>query len=156
VTGAGRRPVRRVLLAVPLAGTALALTVWAMTPPAPARSPAVVPGVSLSAGDWTRATGLRVDRVAVSGGGGLVDLRYTVVDAVAARGHAAHPPMLVDERTGTRVGEPWMGHAHARGGPTTEGRAGYALLRNPGGVVTPGGSVSVLLGDLRLPGVPVR
>ena len=50
-------------------------------------------------------SGVQIVRVAVTGSGGLVDLRYQVLDpdAAASLHDAATPPQLVDERTGVLV-----------------------------------------------------
>ena len=77
-------------------------------------------------------SGVRVTRVAVSGGGGLVDLRYQVLDpgAAAARSTTrATPPQLVDERTGVLVNELFMGHSHS--GPFKAAETYYLVFDNP-------------------------
>src|SRR3990170_8654980 len=59
------------------------------------------------------ASGLRVKRVAVLGAGGLVDLRYQVIDPdKAAIVHEPdQPPTIIDEATGTAVNRLWMAHS---------------------------------------------
>ncbi|HWQ14412.1 MAG TPA: hypothetical protein VNL77_16550 [Roseiflexaceae bacterium] len=96
------------------------------------------------------ATGVRVMRVAVTAGGGMVDLRYQVIDpAKAAVIHDLdRPPAVVDEATGQVISQPWMQHAHA--GEIHAGVTYYMLLVNPKGVITPGSRVSVVIGDARL------
>jgi len=99
------------------------------------------------------ATGVRVIRVAIVGAGGLVDLRYQVIDPDKAEVVHLYPPNLVDEKTGDVIDALFMGHSH-RGNP----KAGYTyplLFVNRAGLVQPGGAVAVVIGDWRLEHVPV-
>jgi hypothetical protein len=111
---------------------------------------------AVSAGGLIERTGVRVVRVAASGGGGLLDLRYQVVDpGTAAAVHDADtPPALVDERTGLVLGRLLMGHMpHARPKP---GVSYYLVFMDPGHLVRRGDRVSVVLGPARLEHVLVR
>jgi hypothetical protein len=100
--------------------------------------------------------GARVTRVAASGDGGLLDVRFQVVDSdLAAAMHSPKtPPALVDEHSGQVIGRLFMGHAH-----TGRFKAGvtYSLLfEDPGGLVKRGDPVSVVLGPARLQHVRVQ
>jgi hypothetical protein len=101
-------------------------------------------------------SGIRVVRVAATGGGGLLDLRYVVVnpDAAAAVHDPKTPPALVDERSGLVIGQLLMGHLH-RGTPRA-GLTNYLIFLNPGDAVRRGDRVSVVLGPARLEHVRVR
>ena len=101
-------------------------------------------------------SGVRVVRVAVSGEGGLLDLRYQVVDAEKAQSvhESATPPLLIDERTGGVVRQLLMGHIHSS--PPKVGLTYYLIFNNPGDLVRRGGRVTVQLGDARLAHVPVQ
>ena len=50
-------------------------------------------------------SGVKITQVAVTGDGGLIDLRFTVVDAnkAATLHDPANPPAVVDQRTGLVV-----------------------------------------------------
>ena len=101
-------------------------------------------------------SGVKLTRVAVTGGGGLVDLRFQVVDpdkAVALHGRAV-PPALVDERTGLVVNELLMNHSHH--GSYKAGVTYYLVFNNPGNWVRRGAMVTVLLGDAEVQHVTVR
>lgn len=102
------------------------------------------------------ATGVRVTQVAITGDGGIVDLRYQVLDP--DRAGAVHspetPPSLVDERTGLEVNQLVMGHSHK--GNLNAGVSYYLLFFNPGNLVQPGDTVTVQLGEARLAHVRVR
>jgi hypothetical protein len=105
---------------------------------------------------FVEATGIRPVHVAVTGGGGLVDLRYQVVDAEKAT--AAHdpkrPPSLIDEASGERVDQTWMGHSHSRRFRT--GTSYFELLINPHRRLTHGSEVTLVVGGARLEHLPVE
>lgn len=95
-------------------------------------------------------SGVRVVRVAVTGDGGLVDLRYQIVDA--DRAASVHDPnnlpLLIDERTGALIDQPLMGHIHHNA--PKAGVTYYIIFNNPGTILHSGGYVTVRLGDARL------
>ena len=103
-------------------------------------------------------TGIRLVRVALTGGGSFLDVRYQVLDSTKALetfqqtgpGH----PTLVDEAIGSKLVRPFMGHApHAK---LNEAVTYFVILENPGDVVQPGGTVTVVMGAARLEHVPVE
>jgi hypothetical protein len=100
-------------------------------------------------------TGVRVVRVAVTAGGGLVDFRYQVINADVATDavHSAQP-MLVDEATGTLIDALFMGHSHA--GELKPGYSYPLLYVNADGRIERGGLVSVVIGNLILEHVVVQ
>ena len=101
-------------------------------------------------------SGVRIVYVALTGGGGLIDLRYQVVDPDKA--NAVHdekyPPTLVDEATGLVVNSLLMGHSHT--GTFNAGQTYYMIFENPGNIVQSGNKVSVLLGDAEVDHVEVK
>jgi hypothetical protein len=110
----------------------------------------------LSPAAFQRRTGVRVVRVAVSGGGGLVDLRYQILDPSAAASihDAAARPELVDERTGVVVRNLFMGHSH--NDRFKAAQTYFLLFDNPGSLVRRGTRVTVQLGSGRLAHVGVE
>jgi hypothetical protein len=111
---------------------------------------------AVSAAGLAERSGVRVVRVAVTGGGGLLDVRYEVVDpGRAADLHdAATPPAVVDERTGAPIEGLLMGHApHSR---PKAGVTSVLIFVNPGNMVRRGDRVSLVLGGARLEHVVVR
>lgn len=123
---------------------------------APARPRTAAPPPLVSKAAFEHRSGVRVVRVSVTGGGGLVDLRYQVLDPdVAASVHdAATPPQLVDERTGVLVNGLFMGHSHK--GRLNRAQTYYLVFDNPGSLVHRGTSVTVQLGAARVAHVAVR
>jgi hypothetical protein len=103
-----------------------------------------------------QTSGVEIVRVAVSGGGGLIDLRYRVVDAdKAATIHSTvNPPLLLDQQSGAIVDQLLMGHMHS--GRPKVGLTYFLLFTNPGDIVRRGSRVSVQLGGARIQGVPVQ
>lgn len=101
-------------------------------------------------------SGVRITEVSVTAQGGLIDLRYQVVDpGKAASIHDPDtPPALVHAPTGAVLDDLFMGHAH--GGQFKAGVIYYLIFNNPGNVVHSGDWVSVVLGDARVDRVRVR
>jgi hypothetical protein len=101
-------------------------------------------------------SGVKLTQVAVTGDGGLVDLRYQVVDpdkAVALHDRRS-PPALVDEQTGLVVNQLLMDHSHH--GPYKVGVKYYLVFNNLGNWVHRGSRVTVLLGDAQVEHVVVQ
>ena len=101
-------------------------------------------------------SGVRIVQVALTGGGGLIDVRFQVVDPnkADAINADATPPALVDEESGLVVNAPLMGHqgTHAY----KSGLTYYIVFENPGNLVQRDGKVSVLLGNAQVEHVVVR
>ena len=101
-------------------------------------------------------TGIQVLRVAVTGQGGIVDLRYRVIADHSAVAHDSDQhPAILDEQTGEVIGQPFMGmwHRHRSAEP---GDVYYQLFVNQGGLIRPGEHVAVRLGGVTLTDVPVE
>jgi hypothetical protein len=158
------RPPGRVRLAGFLAGVLIAagigtLALWlpqrssgqpSVQPPPEWRRPAV------SAPGLAERSGVRLVRVAVTGGGGLLDLRYQVVDPNKALTvhEAKTPPAIIDERTGLVLNRLLMGHAHQ--GQLKPAVSYYLVFENTGNWVHRGSQVTVLLGDAEVEHVVVK
>jgi len=101
-------------------------------------------------------TGIKIVYVALTGGGGLLDLRFTVIDPDKAA--AVHddqtPPMIIDEATGLIVDNLLMGHSHE--GSYNPGQTYYLIFENPGNIVQRGGLVSVMLGNTEIDNIMVQ
>ena len=100
--------------------------------------------------------GVRIVYVAVSGGGGLIDLRFQVVDPdkAAALHDTATPPVVIDETNGIVIHDLLMGHYHT--GPLNPGQVYYLIFDNAGNLVQRGDKVSVLLGNAEVDHVTVQ
>ncbi len=96
------------------------------------------------------AWGIRVTHVAVTADGGLVEMRFLVLDsdrALAMMQDVANVPVLRVESTGVTVrSAALMTAKHA----VAAGRTGFMLYRNTQGAIKPGLSVTVVFGKLEL------
>jgi len=103
-----------------------------------------------------QTSGIRIVQVALTGDGGLIDLRFQVVDPnLAASIHdPANPPAIVDASTGVVANSLLMGHSHTS--PFDVGVTYYLIFEDPGNLIQRGDEVSVLLGDAQVDHVQVR
>ena len=96
------------------------------------------------------AWGIRITHVAVTADGGLVEMRFLVLDsdrALAMMRDVANVPVLRVESTGVTVrSAALMTAKHA----VAAGRTGFMLYRNTKGAIKPGEAVSVVFGKLEL------
>lgn len=111
---------------------------------------------SVSASGLAERSGVRLVRVAVTGGGGLLDLRYQVVDpSKAVTVHESRtPPAIIDEGTGLVLSRLLMGHAHQ--GELKPAVGYYLIFENTGNWVHRGSEVTILLGDAQVEHVIVK
>jgi hypothetical protein len=156
---------RRVRLLGLLCGVALVAAVFAVVrwqPDRPAHSgdtqskvPVSWQRPVVSAAHLAERSGVKITQVSVTGGGGLVDLRFQVIDPeqAAALHEATTPPAVVDEKTGLVVHDLLMSHSHS--GPFKAGITYYLIFNNPGNFVHRGSQVTVLLGDAQVEHVDV-
>jgi len=151
-----------------LAGVLIAAGIWLLALWLPQHSSGTSSGTSsvapppqwqrpsVSASGLAERSGVRLVRVAVTGGGGLLDLRYQVVDpnkAVTVH-EAKKPPAIIDERTGLVLNRLLMGHAHH--GVLKPAVTYYLIFENTGNWVRRGSEVTVLLGDAQVEHVVVK
>jgi hypothetical protein len=101
-------------------------------------------------------SGVRIVRLAITSGGGMIDLRYLVIDPDKALviHDRDNPPTVVDESTGQSYNTPWMDHGHTRA--LKAGVVYYTLLLNQGGGIRRGDWVTVIIGGYRLEHVIVQ
>lgn len=101
-------------------------------------------------------TGVQIVRVVVTGRGGIVDLRYRVIDAdrSAIVHDEAQLPAILDQDTGEVIGDAFMSMWHHHEFPKA-GVVYYQLFVNREGLIRPGERVAVRLGGVTLEDVPV-
>ena len=102
------------------------------------------------------AYGIRFTGVGVTAGGGMIQIRYQVLDSdKSSVVHAADTAPFVIDAKGVKYADPGMvGHSHI-GKDKTAGSSDYILLANSKGGVTPGSTVTIKVGTLSLSDVPV-
>jgi hypothetical protein len=157
---------RRVRIAGALTGglavvAVAALALWLAHPSsrganAPAANVPVAWGrPAVSADGLAQRSGVKITQLAVTGGGGLVDLRFKVLDPDKA--HALHdpstPPAIVDEQSGLVINQLLMNHAHT--GEYRSAVTYYLVFENTGNWVRHGSKVTVLLGNAQVEHVVV-
>ena len=171
VTASAARLARRVRPSGPLAvaivasGVALAAVLTTLAWWLPQRTDGAAGGAEPPP-EWRRPavptsaladrSGVRLVRVAVTGGGGLLDLRFQVVDPdkAAALHDGRTPPGIVDERTGLVFSRLLMDHAHTA--DLKPAVTYYLVFENTGNWVRRGTEVTVLLGNAQVSDVVVR
>ena len=124
---------------------------------------------STTSAEVEAAWGLRVDRVSVTAGGGLIEVRYRVTDAekagralsgslwlnhgVVQPQHVQHAPLLIDEDSGYGVLEPsihFTGRLAQQREDPQPGHSYFILFSNSTGVISRGDMVALSLAGTRL------
>ncbi len=99
--------------------------------------------------------GIQIAQVGLTAAGGLVDVRFKVLDAAKARallGNPANAPMLI-----AGDNPPLMPPHHAlKGAKFGNGQVFYILYPNVRSAIKPGVEVTVAMGDVRLGPVTVQ
>ncbi len=113
--------------------------------------PSTSPWTPLPEGALEAIHGIRVNRIALTAGGGLVDLRFTVIDPAKARpllaGHASLPRLVV-EGSGIELQAPK--HGAMKGIRLQKDATSFLLFPNSRNAVRPGTRVAVAFGDVRV------
>ncbi|MBP1705259.1 MAG: hypothetical protein H6Q36_998 [Chloroflexi bacterium] len=159
--GAGPRRLRVLLVAVagalvlPLA-VAAALT-WSAADAGHDHDASIAADARVvSAADMEQEYGIRVGLIGVTADGGLVDVRFTVVDSDKA-GHILHDqatlPELLVETSGAVLRAP-QPHAHKL--TLADGATYFLLFPNSGGVIQAGTPVSFVIDAIRLEAVDAQ
>ncbi|HEY0451576.1 hypothetical protein [Actinophytocola sp.] len=139
-------------LSILLVAAVIAVLVWQMAPTAEARKPYQVPQDPA----MESSLGIRIKQIAVVGDGGLVEVRYTVLDGQKAsrfQNNTHHPPVLRSER---RSGDVYRTALMKQGHQLRPGQTYYILYLNNHNTVRSGESVEVTAGNTHLRHVPVR
>ena len=93
--------------------------------------------------------GIQITQIGLTASGGLVDVRFKILDAVKARtllGNPANAPMLI---AGDKP--PLMApHSAMRGARFSQGQVFYILYPNLRSAIKPGVEVTVAMGEARL------
>lgn len=104
---------------------------------------------------FTQETGIKLVGVAVVAGGGMLDLRYQVVDpdkAVIVHDDE-NPPSFIIEATGQVVNTPYHEHSEFEAHTAV---TYHELIMNPAGVIKRGTEISVQVGTSRLQHIVVQ
>jgi hypothetical protein len=107
-------------------------------------------------GKLENSLGVRFTQAAVVGDGGLVEIRYTVLDAQRAsafQNDVQHPPLLKNERTGKSA---WRTALMKQGHQLRPGQTYYVLYLNNQNAIRPGDQIAISTPSRTLSHVPVR
>lgn len=102
------------------------------------------------------AWGIRLDHVALIGGGGIVDVRYTVVDpdrAAALLSSLDALPVIHNQRNGAELRLTEALHHRVN---LDAGRSYYMLYANAGNLLRRGDAISLTVGEFTLAPVVVK
>jgi hypothetical protein len=104
---------------------------------------------------FEEGTGIRVVRIVLTGGGGIIDLQYQVVDPDKALiiHDADNPPMMLDEKSNFIFANPFHEHA-ARELHTAV--TYHELIMNGAGLIQRGSKVTLSVGESRLEHLVVK
>jgi hypothetical protein len=159
VAAAAIRPLerdRRLLLLGVAVAVVVAVTITWLGPAGDASDPRVQGTKSVTVAEFEEATGVRIVRVSATAAGGLIDLRFQVLDPDKALvvHDQERPPALQGVRTGAVLAQRWHNHVTTRA--LKHAVVYHELLVNTGGAIGTGDDVSVIIGDWRLDGVVVQ
>ncbi|MGC9669583.1 hypothetical protein ACNTMW_23900 [Planosporangium sp. 12N6] len=100
--------------------------------------------------------GVRITQAALVGDGGLVEIRYTVLDtqrASAFQNDVKHPPLLKNEKNGKTA---WRTALMKQGHELRPGQTYYILYLNNKNAIKRGDKIEISTGSRKLSHVPVR
>jgi len=111
-------------------------------------------GISQTA--FIAETGVQVLRITFTAGGGMLDLRYQVVDPDKAviLHDVDTPPILINEDTGQVLDRPF--HEHSSDTVMRTGLTYNELIVNERRIIKPGNRMTLIVGDVRLEHIPVQ
>jgi hypothetical protein len=141
------------MLVVLLAGLVAAMVMW-MT--GPATNSAIEHSSAVSADELEQTYGVHIDVVGLLASGGLVELRFQVVDAdkaTALFGDVEDMPLLAVEGS-TTVLQSAKGMKHNL--QLLDGASYFLLYTNAGDAVHEGSQVSFVINGIRLPHLVVQ
>jgi hypothetical protein len=143
---------RQRILLVTLVALLVAALAWRHADGAAARPPYRVP----QSADIESALGVRFTQAEVVADGGLVEIRYVVLDAQKAsrfQSDTKHPPLLRSER---RNGVAWRAALMRQGHELRPGQDYFLLYLNNHNAIRPGETIEIDAGTRKLQHIPVR
>lgn len=158
---------RTILVVVSLLASLAAVPRWSSPAPAPAdRVPAPAEPTAAKKPHPREKTllkrrwGTEVVGVRRTAAGTMLEFRYRVIDEEKAKPLFARltKPVLVHEASGAElpVPRPAKTGPLRNSDPPVQGRTYWMFFTNPGGLVKPGETVSVVIGDFRADGLVVE
>ena len=142
------------LILLPVVAAILAYTIWNSLPQerqSAVQEAAVAPVTVISAQTLAERFGLQMTLIAVTAGGGIVDVRYKILDKEKAAyllDDADNPPTLFIEENGLTLKQ--AGRAMKHNAELKDNANYFMLYPNTQNAVRHGTPVSVVFGTLRL------
>ena len=102
--------------------------------------------------------GIKIESINLTMRGGMIDLRYRIVDTKAAKQvvtqHSKIDISLIDKKSGQviKVAESDIGKLMARSPRLYPNRRFFILFENPHGMVKAGSEVSIVFGSVKIDG----
>jgi hypothetical protein len=146
-----RRQAGRIMIVL-LALGLIAAVGWRFAGNADAKSGYAVP----QDGKMESQLGVRITQASLVGDGGLVEIRYTVLDnqrASAFQNDVKHPPLLKNEKNGKTA---WRAALMKQGHELRPGQTYYILYLNNQNAIKRGDKIEISTGPGKLAHVPVR
>jgi len=143
---------RQRIVVIMLAALLVAVLAWRHAGGADARAPYRVP----QSAELESALGVRFTQAEVVADGGLVEIRYVVLDVQKAsrfQSDIKHPPLLKSER---RNGIAWRAALMRQGHQLRAGQDYYLLYLNNHNAIRSGETIEIDAGSRRLQHIPVR
>ncbi|MEZ4866171.1 MAG: hypothetical protein R3C14_32945 [Caldilineaceae bacterium] len=138
------------MVLLPVVAVFFLYRIWS-APPASTTASAQPTTTVVSAETLAERFGLQITLIGVTAGGGIVDLRYKILDKDKAEfmvGDPDNPPILIAEESGVTLTAPNQAMKHHS--ELVEGRTQYRFYPNTNNAVRPGSPVSVVIGSIRL------
>ncbi|MEZ4621618.1 MAG: hypothetical protein R2867_39800 [Caldilineaceae bacterium] len=139
------------LVLLPFVAGFIAYRLWIAQPVATTAETAATATSIISAATLEERFGVRVTLIAVTAAGGIVDLRYRVLDKNKAEfllGDPSNTPKLISDERGITLLPP--GHATKHGTRLENDTSYYTFYPNTQTAVEPGMPVSVVFGSVQL------
>ena len=110
---------------------------------------------ALAVAAFEEETGIRVLRVAMTSGTGMVDFQYLILDPnKSLKVHdGEEPPQLIDKASGRVIATPF--HEHANREHHT-GVTYHEIFMNGGGLLKHGSKITIIVGDSKLENLIVQ
>ncbi|MEZ4679831.1 MAG: hypothetical protein R2932_36995 [Caldilineaceae bacterium] len=140
-----------ILIVLPVVAALVIYGIWKALPQTSTQMAASAPTAVISAKALEERFGLRITRIAVTGGGGIIDLRYRVLDKEKAAYVLDDPNnelYLVVEESGVTLMQP--GKAMKHNSQLKNNMSYYTFYPNTQNVIQPGTPVAVAFGSLRV------
>lgn len=142
----------QVAILLPLVAGIFAYRFW-IVPPAPDPIDTTSVPTSISAQTLEERFGVQIRLLGVTAAGGMIDLRYKVLDKEKAAflvGEASEPPVLIAETSGITLALDTSTHGMKHNTRLENNQIYFHFFPNTQNAVKPGSPVTIVFGSVRL------